>query len=126
MLKRIAFILLTILSLAALLARGENAAPPAPSPAKPVAIPPAVHRPVDFVRDVVPIFQQSCVNCHTSGKSEADLSIETRDKLLEGGATSPAIVPGNGADSLIVQLVSGVDPDPDRFMPKKGKKLTSE
>src|SRR5439155_20844397 len=107
--------------LAAMLARGAD------SPrAAVVTIPPAVNRSVDFVKDVVPIFQQSCVNCHTSGKSEADLSIETREKLIEGGATAPAISPGNGADSLIVQLVSGVDPDPDRFMPKKGKKLTAE
>src|SRR5947199_7352543 len=120
--KRIGLVLVGMIALAAMLARGENSAP-AP---KSVTIPPAIARPVDFVKDVVPIFQQSCVNCHTSGKAEADLSIETREKLIEGGATSPAIVPGKGADSLLVQLVSGVDPEPDRFMPKQGKKLTPE
>src|SRR5438552_2388337 len=105
-----------MVSLAAMLARGED------SPrAAVVTIPPAVHRSVDFIKDVVPIFQQSCVNCHTSGKSEADLSIETREKLIEGGGSgSGAIVPGSSADSLLIQLVSGVDPDSDRFMPKKG------
>ena len=69
-------------------------------------IPPAAARPVDFQKDVVPILQASCVTCHSSGKTEADLSIETRAKLLEGGASDPAIVPGKSADSLMIQLVS--------------------
>jgi hypothetical protein len=92
--------------------------------ARGVEIPPAVARPVDFQKEVVPILQTSCVTCHTSGKTEADLSIETRDKLLEGGASEPAIVPGKSADSLMIQLVSGQDPD--RVMPDKGKRLTAE
>jgi mono/diheme cytochrome c family protein len=107
---------------AAIFARGESA----PLAVKPV-MPPAVNRPVDFVKDVVPIFQQSCVNCHSSGKSESDFSIETREKLIEGGGSgSPGMEPGKSAESTIIQLVSGLDPDPDRFMPKKGKKLTQE
>lgn len=83
-----------------------------------------MQRDVDFVKEVVPILQTSCVTCHSSGKTEADLSIETKEKLLEGGASAPAIVEGNSAESLMVQLVAGQDPD--RFMPKKGKKLTPE
>jgi hypothetical protein len=96
----------------------------APRPSRSAEIPPAAQREVDFVKDVVPILQASCVTCHSSGKTEADLSIETREKLLEGGASSPAIVPGNGAESLLVQLVSGMDDE--RIMPKKGKRLTAE
>jgi hypothetical protein len=87
-------------------------------------IPPALSRPVDFQKDVVPIFQTSCITCHSSGKTEADLSIETKAKLLEGGASEPAIVPGKSAESLLIQLVSGQDPD--RIMPAKGKRLTAE
>src|SRR5205823_3596522 len=98
------------------IARGDDA------PA--VQIPPAVARPVDFEKDIVPIFQSSCVTCHTSGKAESDLSIETRAKIVEGGASAPAIVPGNSADSLMIQLVSGADPD--RVMPQKGKRLTPQ
>jgi mono/diheme cytochrome c family protein len=120
----------SVVALTGLLARGEDAAPKAAAKAsageataKP-AMPPAVSRPVEFVKDVVPIFQSSCVTCHTSGKSEADLSLETREKILEGGASEPAIVPGNSADSLIVQLVTGQDPE--RIMPAKGKRLTPE
>jgi mono/diheme cytochrome c family protein len=107
----------------------NNAAPASAtqSPAAPTkALPPPVNRPVDFLKEVVPIFQSSCVNCHSSGKTEADLSVETREKLIEGGASAPAIEPGNSADRLLIQLVAGLDPDPGRYMPKKGKKLTAE
>lgn len=93
-------------------------------PARGVEIPPAAARPVDFQKEVVPIFQQACVTCHSSGKTEADLSIETKAKLLEGGASEPAIVPGKSAGSLLIQLVAGQDPD--RIMPIKGKRLTAE
>lgn len=87
-------------------------------------VPPAVARPVDFVKDVAPIFESACMQCHANGTFKADLSIESRDKLLEGGGSSPAIVVGDGAGSLLVQLVSGVDPE--RIMPEKGKRLTDE
>ncbi len=88
------------------------------------AIPPAVDRKVDFEKDVAPILQTSCMQCHANGKYEADLSIESREKLLTGGGTGPAIVLGKSADSLLIQLVSGVEPD--SIMPKKGKRLTPE
>src|SRR5947199_2739723 len=87
-------------------------------------IPPAVSRPVDFEKDVAPIFQASCMQCHANGKYEADLSIESRERLLEGGGTSPAIEVGKSADSLLIQLVSGQDPE--LIMPRKGKRLTVE
>ncbi len=87
-------------------------------------IPPAAQRKVDFEKDVAPIFATSCMQCHANGKYEADLSIESREKLLEGGASSPAIDVGKSSESLLIQLVSGTDPD--RIMPQKGKRLTPE
>src|SRR5262245_54059639 len=126
--KRVLPVLIVVgLSLAGIYARGEDSAKNLAKPAAKPVMPPAVARNVDFEKDVVPIFQQSCVSCHSSGKAESDFSIETREKLLEGGGSgSPGIVEGKSAESTIVQLVSGQDPDPDRFMPKKGKKLTAE
>src|SRR5436190_7530661 len=88
------------------------------------AIPPAASRKIDFTKDVAPIFQTSCMQCHANGKYEADLSIESREKLLEGGGTSPAIALGKSGESLLIALVSGTDPE--RIMPRKGKRLTPE
>ena len=99
-------------------------APPKDSAAVAPPMPPAVNRPVDFVKDVAPIFEASCMQCHSGGTYEADLSIETRAKMIEGGASSPAIEPGNSADSLMIQLVAGQDAE--RIMPNKGTRLTAE
>jgi hypothetical protein len=102
----------------------EPAEQPAPAGEKPLPIPPAVQRKVDFAKDVAPIFEASCMQCHANGKYEADFSVESRAKMLEGGASSEAFTIGKSGESLLIELVSGQDPE--RIMPKKGKRLTTE
>ena len=85
-------------------------------------IPAASTAKVDFVRDIQPIFEASCVQCHARGKNKGGFSLETRTDFLEGGETGPAAVAGKSAGSLVVEMISGLDPD--TVMPKKGKKLT--
>src|SRR5215831_17661142 len=87
-------------------------------------LPPAADRHVDFVKDIKPLFEAACIQCHAKGKTKGGLSIETRDSFLKGGDTGPAAVPGRSAQSLVVKLVAGLDPDSK--MPKKGKKWTPE
>lgn len=110
-------------------------ATPAPPPGHPSAanlaapeviakLPPAAGRPVDFATDIKPLLEASCVQCHAKGKIKGGLSLETRDVLLKGGTTGAAVVPGKGAESLIVHLVAGVDPD--SVMPMKGTRWTRE
>ena len=79
---------------------------------------------VDFSRDIRPILQLSCVRCHARGNDKGGFSIETRESMLRGGDTGPALVPGQSADSLLVRLVSGLEPD--MVMPKKGSRLTGD
>lgn len=107
--------------LAALSLRAQETAPQAVAQTPPPQMPPASTEPVDFTRDIKPILQTSCVRCHARGKHRGGFSMETRDALLEGGDTGPAIVPGKSADSLLVTLVAGLDPD--LVMPQKGSRL---
>jgi mono/diheme cytochrome c family protein len=93
------------------------AAPSAP-------LPPAASRPVDFARDIQPIFEASCVQCHARGKNKGGFSLETRADFLDGGESGAAAVPGKGADSPVLAMVAGLDPE--TIMPKKGRKLTPE
>ncbi len=79
---------------------------------------------IDFNRDVAPIFERACVSCHGSDKEKSGLRLDNRRLALRGGDEGPAIVPGKGADSLLIKLVSGSDPD--RLMPPKGKALSSK
>jgi hypothetical protein len=85
--------------------------------------PPADHR-IDFAKEVIPIFEASCIRCHGRGRDRGGLKIDSRATLLQGGDSGPAAIAGKSAESYIIALVAGVDPD--ETMPKKGKKLTPE
>ena len=61
---------------------------------------------VDFEKEILPIFRQNCLACHNSTDAESDLVMETPAALLTGGFEGPAVVPGNGKESLLVQLAS--------------------
>ncbi|WP_414662327.1 PSD1 and planctomycete cytochrome C domain-containing protein [Horticoccus sp. 23ND18S-11] len=60
-----------------------------------------------FESKIRPILVDACYKCHSveSGKSKADLRLDTRDALLKGGATGAAIVPGNPEKSLLIEAV---------------------
>lgn len=81
-------------------------------------------RKIDFVQDVRPLFVKSCVSCHGPDKQRGGLRLDRKPDALKGGDSGAAILPGKGADSLLVKLVSGVDAD--RMMPPKGDRLTAE
>ena len=87
-------------------------------------LPPAAARAVDFQRDIQPLFEAACVKCHAKGKDKGGFSLETRAAFLKGGDTGAGAVAGRSADSLVVELVAGLDPD--SVMPKKGTKWTPE
>lgn len=80
--------------------------------------------PVDFDKHIRPIFEARCWECHGSQKRRGSLRLDSVEAMLQGGKTGPAITRGNSAESLLIQLVSGEDPD--RIMPDEGPRLTSE
>jgi len=64
--------------------------------------------PVDpvFTRDILPIFQKSCLDCHGGEKPKGGLSVETVVALLKGGQSGePAIVPGRPDASPLLRFV---------------------
>lgn len=94
------------------------------APAADAALPPPADRPVDFVRDLKPLLEASCIKCHAHGQKKSGYAIDTREALLAGGKSGPAAKPGDSAGSLVVQLVAGLDPE--RVMPAKGPRWTPE
>jgi hypothetical protein len=87
-------------------------------------LPPAANHPVSFNREIKPILEKSCLQCHGHGRSKGSFRIDSRETLLQGGDSGPAVVPGRSAESLLIELVMGFDPDSQ--MPKKGTRLTPE
>lgn len=89
-----------------------------------VLLPDPVTFEVDFVRDIQPIFEESCVQCHGRGKAKGVFSLETRDDFIFGGDNGEPAIIGQSAESLVVAMISGLKPD--IVMPEKGRKLTPE
>jgi hypothetical protein len=87
-------------------------------------LPQASSRPVLFSQDIRPVLEARCVQCHGRGRDKGRLRIDTRESLLEGGDSGPAVKVGKSGESLLIELVSGLDPD--NVMPKKGTRLTPE
>ena len=88
-------------------------------------IPPADTRVVDFERDVRPIFETKCLECHGPKKQKSDFRLDVKKTAFAGGAGGePAIQPGKSAESPLIRFVAGVVEDMQ--MPPKGDPLTPE
>lgn len=73
---------------------------------------------VDYLKHIKPLLTEKCYACHGVLKQESDLRLETRGLMLTGGFSGPAIVPGDVAQSLLLQRVSA---DKDERMPPDGE-----
>ena len=87
-------------------------------------LPAALAGKIDFARDIQPLFEASCVKCHGRGKEKGGFRLDTRETFLKGGDSGPAAVAGRSAESYLIELVSGLDPE--NVMPVKGSKLTAK
>ncbi len=82
----------------------------------------AVPRTVEFNQDVRPILSENCFVCHGPGKEDrkANLRLDLREVAL----AHKAIVPGNPAQSKLVQHVFSTDPERIMPPPVSNKKLS--
>ena len=92
--------------------------------ADPAKLPPPSTATIDFVKDIQPILAKNCYSCHGPTRQKAELRWDVKAIALKGGEHGPDIVPGKSADSRMIQLVAGVNPD--QVMPQKGDRLTAE
>lgn len=79
--------------------------------------------PVDFLRDIQPIFRAHCYECHAGTTEEGGLNLGVKAKALLGGDSEPAIVAGSSEDSLLIYLTSG--DDESQIMPPEGNEPLS-
>ncbi len=76
-----------------------------------------------FEAKVRPIFATNCYTCHTNSAS-GGLRVDSREALLKGGGSGPAIVPGDPEKSLLIKAVRQTDPHLQ--MPMGGKLKDAE
>src|SRR2546430_17679774 len=68
------------------------------------APPPAPQSAEFFESRVRPILAANCYDCHTDERM-GGLRVDSRDGLLKGGRSGPAIVPGDPEKSLLIEAV---------------------
>jgi mono/diheme cytochrome c family protein len=84
----------------------------------------AFAEPVDFSRDIQPLFAKRCFSCHGPDTHESGLRLDQQDGAtarLDSG--SRAITPGKSAESEILARITSNDPDTQ--MPPEGPRLTA-
>jgi hypothetical protein len=78
---------------------------------------------VDFAREVYPVLEARCLDCHGGSQQKAGLRLDSRTAVLNGGKSGAAVKPGDGAGSLLFQRVS--TSNSEDAMPPKGDRLSA-
>jgi mono/diheme cytochrome c family protein len=72
-----------------------------------------------FEARIRPILVEKCVSCHGPKKQSSSLRLDSREAMLKGGDSGPAIVPSRPEESLVIQAVA--HRHEELKMPPKGK-----
>ncbi|MDG2381017.1 MAG: ankyrin repeat domain-containing protein [Pirellulaceae bacterium] len=63
---------------------------------------------VEFVSDIKPLLDRSCVGCHRGGDAKSGFRVTDRESLLQGGESGEmAIVVGKSSQSALIRMVTG-------------------
>jgi hypothetical protein len=87
------------------------------------ATPPTAADVAFFEAKVRPLLIQRCYRCHSeqAKKHKGNLRLDSRDSIVKGGDTGPALVPGRPAESLLLKAVHYQNADlqmpPNRKLP---------
>ncbi len=76
-----------------------------------------------YQEKIAPVLKAECFRCHSAEaeKIRGGLRLDSRQALLEGGDSGPAIVPGKSGESLLVQAIRHED---GMAMPPKKPRLS--
>lgn len=78
---------------------------------------------VDFEKQVRPILEDHCYDCHGEEKQKSKLRLDTVVGILRGGESGePLIVPGKSGESYLIKRVTSANRK--ETMPQKGERLT--
>ena len=70
-----------------------------------------------FESRIRPTLIQHCFECHGQKNTRGGLRVDSREALLKGGDSGPALIPGKASESPLIQAIHRKDPK--RAMPPK-------
>jgi hypothetical protein len=89
-------------------------------------LPPPSDKKVDFVRDIKPILQKSCMDCHDADGPMGKFRLDKREFALKGGEKGIDIIPGKSAKSSLIHYVASLVKDMEMPPKDQGEPLTKE
>ena len=78
---------------------------------------------VKFEKEVLPVLQKRCFECHGEKKQKSGLRADSRAALLKGGDFGAAVIPGDPVSSHLIEVITTNDKDSQ--MPPKGERLSA-
>lgn len=88
------------------------------------SLPPA-HAAVDFAKEVAPVLQKHCLDCHGPDKQKAKLRLDTEADFFKGGKAGAVVKAGDPAASELHKRIV-LPKDNDERMPPEGEPLTAD
>lgn len=82
-------------------------------------------RGVDFEKEIAPLFERRCLECHDTATLEGGIGLETHYHAhLPTDAGAAIFTPGDAAKSVLLHVVE--ETDPEKRMPLKGAPLSPD
>jgi hypothetical protein len=80
---------------------------------------------IDYFKDVQPILEAKCTECHRGAKAKGGLHLDSLTSAIKGGKSDGAAVePGKPDHSSLISRITTTDED--EIMPPKGKPLNKD
>ena len=79
---------------------------------------------IDFEKEVRPLLQERCVECHGDKKQKGELRLDAKSFAIKGGHGGPSFVAGKPDESPIYRRISSNDEE--ERMPPKGDRLSQD
>ena len=100
-----------------------------PDPSVVEAIPDRIVAPrqalsVSFEKEIKPLLEKSCVNCHNRKTLPERVSFESRTEAFASPRNTPVIVPGKPAESFMIQAIQ-IDDTAEQAMPPVGHRIAA-
>jgi len=71
---------------------------------------PSTQQGVTYAKDIKPLFETSCVRCHSGDRARNNLHLDSLEGALKGSRDHKVITPGDSQGSLLVVAVAQLNP----------------
>ncbi|MFT5153309.1 MAG: hypothetical protein ACI841_003309, partial [Planctomycetota bacterium] len=86
---------------------------------------PFTHADVEFQRDVLPVLEEHCLECHGADQQSGELRLDSMASAYSGGGSGePGVIPGDSSNSELFRRI--VAQDDELRMPAKAEALKPE